>query len=159
TSHISATATYIAPEIHWLKQPYLAPPLGVEDKKTPQKLRDVAGKVILMDFWATWCNPCVQAVPQVEAIYQKYKDKGLQVWGLAMEVDGGKNIDRFMADHAMSYVVGMPDNFTRAYAYKCESIPKIVLIDKKGMVRFEAVGYAPAGHEGLEAAIEALLAE
>lgn len=152
-------ASLTKPKVHWLDQPYKGPEVGVVLKDKTYTFKDVKGKVLMIDFWATWCSPCVKSVPFVEEIYQRYKDKGLEVWGLAMEVDGGTNIERFVQSHGMHYKAGMPDNMTRAYGYKCESIPKIVLIDKKGMVRYEFVGFDPQGNEELAIAIDVLLAE
>ena len=149
----------VSTDVHWIAEPYDAPKLSILLKDKSLSLSEVKGKVVLLDFWATWCGPCVESVPQIEEMQQKYKSKGLEVWGVAMEVDGGTHIAEFAEQHSLSYKLGMPSDIKSAHDFKADEIPKVMLIDKKGKVRWEAVGFAPGGHDELGSAIDKLLKE
>lgn len=114
------------------------------------------GKVVAVDFWATWCIPCMQEQPEVIAAYNKYHDKGFEVIGISLE-RGAK--DKLLA---VTKAKGMPwpqyydgKEFSNeiSYPYGISGIPVLWLVNKKGMV----VNMAPAGH--LDEAVAKLLAE
>ena len=115
------------------------------------------GKVVAIDFWATWCIPCMQEQPEVVAAYNKYHDKGFEVIGISLERENGK--DKLLA---VTKAKGMPwpqyydgKEYSNeiSYAYGISGIPVLWLVNKKGMV----VNMAPAGH--LDEAVAKLLAE
>ncbi len=118
-------------------------------------LKDFEGKVVVIDFWATWCGPCVGEIPHLLAAYQKYHTKGLEVIGISLDHDKDKLL-AFLQQNAMTwpqYFDGKGWNNAISKSYGINSIPRLWLIDKKGRLASKDV------RRTLEAAIEKALAE
>jgi thiol-disulfide isomerase/thioredoxin len=97
------------------------------------KLRD---KVVLIDFWATWCGPCVEEVPNVVAAWHKYMGQGFTIVGISLDQDKSA-LDRFTKDHGMDwpqYFDGLGWKNKIAVSYDINSIPTMWLLDKQGRV-------------------------
>lgn len=116
------------------------------------------GKVVILDFWATWCGPCKAASPTMQALHQKYASKGLVVIGANMgEEDGGKEAAKYPKKHKYTYT------FTKGnddYASKLgvQGIPCFVFIDKTGKVASVEVGFGgDASAKSFEAIVKKLL--
>ncbi len=106
------------------------------------------GKVVLLDFWATWCGPCMQSVPELVRIQEKYRDKGLVVLGVSMdtlsEADDGQ-IQKFMRTFGINYPV-MRDDGTVSSAYYGDSpaaIPTMHIINPEGKIIETISGFSP----------------
>lgn len=118
-------------------------------------LTQMKNKVVLIDFWATWCGPCVAEVPNVVKTYEKLHEKGFEIVGISFDADKDA-LEKFVADKKMTwpqYFDGKrwENKFGREYGIS--SIPSMWLLDKKGILRdMNARG-------GLEAKVEKLLAE
>jgi thiol-disulfide isomerase/thioredoxin/ribosomal 50S subunit-associated protein YjgA (DUF615 family) len=114
------------------------------------------GKVVLVDFWATWCGPCQAEVPNVVAAYKKYHDKGFEVVGISLDEDKDEML-KFTKEHGMTwpqYFDGKGWGNAISFKHGIQSIPAMWVLDKKGMIRStEARG------EALAPLIEKLLAE
>lgn len=120
---------------------------------------DADAKVIVLDFWATWCGPCVAALPELQAVYDWARVDGKSVAIYA--VNQGETVDevkQFWTDKGLSIPVLMDENFTAAQSYQVNGIPQTVVI-AHGKVRHVHVGYGPGMAGRLKAEIEALLAE
>jgi cytochrome c biogenesis protein CcmG/thiol:disulfide interchange protein DsbE len=113
-----------APELS-IKQWFNAP-----QDETLAKLR---GKVILLDFWGTWCGACVQRLPESEALWQKYKDRGLVVIGVH-SAEGDDAVGTFLQDKKYSFPIAVDKGDTAA-RYAIDSWPTYFLIDKAGKVQ------------------------
>lgn len=120
-------------------------------------LDSIRGKVTIVDFWATWCEPCKMSFPKYQALLGKY-DGDLAVVGIS-EDDEPDGIAEFAKDTGVEFVLAWDRDKRVAERYKPEAMPTGYVIDKEGLVRYVHAGY----HEGEEAAIErhvkALVAE
>jgi thiol-disulfide isomerase/thioredoxin len=123
------------------------------NKLSPEKLK---GKVVLLDFWATWCGPCRQEMPNVIKVYDKYKDKGFEIVGISLDrsrTDFDKYIDKYNMTWPQFYDGKFWQNEV-ATIYGVKSIPATYLIDKKGKIRYKSL----RGHQ-LETAVKKLIDE
>jgi thiol-disulfide isomerase/thioredoxin len=96
------------------------------------------GKVVMVDFWATWCPPCRDEVPNVASVYQKYHDKGFEIIGVSLDREGDKDkLISFTKDHNMpwrQYFDGKYWNNDLAVKYGVRSIPATFLLDGSGKI-------------------------
>lgn len=112
-------------------------PIGVAD--TAGKTIDLAeykGKVVLLDFWATWCGPCVAELPNVLTAYEKYHDRGFEIVGISLDQDRAA-LDKFLADRGMTWrqqFDGLGWKNEVAVAWGVQSIPATYLIDPDGKI-------------------------
>jgi peroxiredoxin len=100
------------------------------------KLSDYRGKVVLLNFWATWCGPCTLEIPWFEEFERDYKTKGLAVVGVSMDEDGWKAIKPYMEAHKMNYRVLLGDDSVSQLYGGVESLPTTFIIDRAGRVAF-----------------------
>jgi thiol-disulfide isomerase/thioredoxin len=123
----------------------------------PPSIASLRGRVVLLDFWATWCGPCRVIVPKLHALQARYGAQGLSVLGVSTE--DAEDVALFAQRMALSYPVGVDRRAETTRAYGVMSLPTLVIIDKRGVVRDVDVGYDPVETGRLDAAVRALLAE
>jgi peroxiredoxin len=102
------------------------------------KLSQFNGKVVLLNFWATWCHGCKTEIPWYVEFQSKYKDEGLTVVGVSMDEDW-KAVRPFLAEHNVKYVVGV-GNDALSKQYNVSSMPVSLLIDRQGRIAESHVG-------------------
>mgnify|MGYP005847179913 CR=1 FL=1 len=104
------------------------------------RLSDYKGKVVLLNFWATWCGPCKFEIPWFMEFEQKYKDRGFAVLGVAMDDEGWDIVKPYIERMKVNYrVMVATAGVDRAYG-EIESLPTTVLIDRDGHVAAQHVG-------------------
>jgi peroxiredoxin len=110
-----------------------------DSKGASVKLSDYKGRVVLLDFWATWCGGCKVEIPWYMEFQSKYKASGLSVIGVSMDEDGWKSVKPFLEKQPMNYsvVIGNPD---LAKLYGVDAMPMTLLIDRDGKVAASHVG-------------------
>ncbi len=118
-------------------------------------LADYRGKVVLLDFWATWCGPCGEEIPWFTQFQRKYKDRGFEVLGVSMDDDGWKAINPFVSLKKINYRVVLGDDKTGDLYGGLEALPTTFVIDRYG--RIAAVHVGLASRKDFQDAIETLL--
>lgn len=118
------------------------------------KLSDYTGKVVLLEFWATWCPPCRESVPGLEKLHKAYKDKGLVVLAVSVDNGGWDEVKSFIAQQGITYRVLKGTDEVSA-EYRVRSIPMTLLVNRTGKI---AKRYLGGGYdEDLEKDVKALL--
>src|SRR6201999_2246604 len=105
------------------------------------KPADMKGKVVIVDFYATWCGPCMAAIPHNNELLAKYKDKGLVLAGICTSDSGQEDMPKVVKEHDMQYPTARDPDQKTAKAYSVFYFPTYTLIDRKGVVR--VIGLAP----------------
>jgi peroxiredoxin len=120
-------------------------------------LSDYQGKVVLVDFWATWCRPCVMEIPHLIKLYEDYSSQGFVILGVGL--DKKAKLAEFARENGMSYVVLVDERGVTGKLYSVKGIPRTLIIDKKGRIAFDHTGFAPGMEVQMEQEIRTLLAE
>jgi peroxiredoxin len=113
---------------------------------------------VIVDFWATWCKPCIKAFPELQQIFDSYKGCGLSL--VAVSIDGPKSASRVGAlikSKGNTFEVVLDTSQEVARKFHVGSVPRTVLINTKGEVVYAVTGYRPENHKELEAAVKALI--
>ncbi|MCC6361414.1 MAG: TlpA family protein disulfide reductase [Phycisphaerales bacterium] len=117
-----------------------APDFALKDADGKEyKLADFKGKVVLLDFWATWCGPCVRAMPTIQKLHEAYKDKPVAIIGMNTWERG--NATEFVKKKGFTYLQLLKaDDLAKEYGIS--GIPTLVLIDGAGKILHTAVGFS-----------------
>ena len=117
-------------------------------------LASLKGKVVLVDFWATWCPPCVAAMPQLSKLHSRLASKGFSVVGISTDEGGVKKVKPFLAKRKLSYPIVLDTaNVWKAYGVK--GLPSMFLIGRDGQIVQQWAG--KVDHKEVERAVEAAL--
>jgi peroxiredoxin len=133
------------------KQPAASRKIGSE-KKAPgfslkdingleRKLSDFKGRVLIIDFWATWCPPCRQEIPHFIGLYDQYKSRGLEIIGIALDQNGEKTVKEFTAKNKINYTVLLGNEEVSDLYGGIAAIPTTFIVDKDGNIRKKYIGY------------------
>ena len=134
-----------------------APDFSLRDANgMPIRLADFKGRVVVLDFWATWCHGCIFEIPWFIEFQKKYKAGGLSVIGVSMDDDGWKVVKPFIAAKKMNYAVVIGDD-ALAKQYGLGPMPMTVLIDRNGRIADSHSGVVDKAK--WESEIRSLLAE
>jgi len=109
----------------------------------PVKLSDYKGKVVILDFWATWCGPCRMEIPGFVDLQKKYADQGLVVIGVSLDTHGTDAVRSFMKRQGVNYSVVMGNDKLGDDYGGIDGIPTTFIIDRKGNIVGKHVGYEP----------------
>jgi len=106
---------------------------------TKISLSQYKGKVVFLNFWATWCGPCRSEMPSMEAVYQSLKDKGLEI--LAVNLGDSKNeVSTFMNQNKLNFPAVLDEKNTTGSSYNVRAIPTTYIIDKRGLIVARIIG-------------------
>jgi peroxiredoxin len=118
-----------------------APEFALKDSSgATVKLSDYRGKVVLLNFWATWCGPCKVEIPWFMSFERQYKDKDFAVLGVAMDDDGWKSVKPYVDDKKINYRVVIGSEETSLMYGNVESLPTTFVIDRTGKIASMHIG-------------------
>lgn len=120
---------------------------------TPVDLASLKGRVVIVDFWATWCGPCEESIPLLQRWHKQLGPKGLTIVGISDEDPG--DVSAFLVDHKIDYTIALDPSRSAWRAYLIQAVPTTIVIDKQGIVRFIEVGLGDGSE--VEAVISHLL--
>jgi len=122
---------------------------------TNLSLNELKGKVIILDFWATWCPPCRKMIPDLQKLYTRYKDQGLEVVGISLDEGSPESVKSFVENVKIDYHIVLGNReVSKAYG-QINAIPTTFIIDKEGMIRDKHIGFQ--SEQDMEAVIKPLL--
>ena len=104
------------------------------------RLADYRGKVVFLNFWATWCPPCREEMPAMERVYQRYRDKGFVVLALSVDSEGGPVVIPFVKQYKLSFPIGLDPKMEVADRYGVRGLPTSFLASRTGALVAVALG-------------------
>ncbi|MFD1874863.1 TlpA family protein disulfide reductase [Hymenobacter bucti] len=111
------------------------------------------GQVVVLDFWATWCSPCIAAMPKVQALQSRYKKQGVTVLGILVDASNNATRAQGILDRQRVNYINLLDNNKVKKLYQVSFFPRYVVIDKKGMVTFDGAADASQLEQAIQAAL------
>jgi thiol-disulfide isomerase/thioredoxin len=133
-----------------------APQFDLQGLEGAVKLAKLQGKVVYVDFWASWCGPCRQSFPWMNEMQAKYGARGLQVVGVNVDANSA-DARQFLAATPARFVIGFDPQGATPRSYGIKGMPSSVLIGPDGKVLLEHSGFRDADRAELEARIQAAL--
>lgn len=133
-----------------MRQPTQAPEATMATLSgAPLAMKDLRGKAVLVNFWATWCTPCQWEMPLMETLYQAYRDRGFVV--LAISIDRGdvERVRAFVRDKKLTYPVALDPRHEVARLFGITGLPATLLVGPDGYIK--GVTYGPKEWDGKEA--------
>lgn len=122
------------------------------------KLDDMLGRVVLLDFWGTWCPPCVVAVPSLVELNRKYARKGMVTLGISSDAGSDRDVvSRFIVSHSMAWPEYIDEDHRLERAYQVRVFPTCVVISPDGIIRDRIEGWGVDSRDQLDQAIERAL--
>lgn len=132
--------------------------IPLDSAQPTMEARQLRGKVVYVDFWASWCVPCRASFPWLEEMHQKYRDQGLVILGINKDqtpADAGK----FLARHPASFPLMRDPGDTLVKGFAVKGMPSAYLVDRKGEIRHVHVGFRQDTTAEIERLLQELLKE
>ena len=121
-------------------------------------LSDLQGEVVMINFWATWCGPCRQEMPHLEALYQRYGALGFTLLGVNVEEDPS-GAEAWLEETPVSFPVLFDSSNSVTSLYDVVAMPSTVLVDRQGNIRYLHHGYKPGYESDYQDQIRELIRE
>jgi thiol-disulfide isomerase/thioredoxin len=125
----------------------------------PLSLASQKGNVVMINFWATWCVPCRQEMPHLQALYEKYQGLGFELLAVNVEKDNADGARKWLGETPVTFPVLVDPNNEVTKLYKVQTMPTTVLIGRDGTMRFIHHGYKPGYENDYQTQVRALLRE
>ncbi|MFQ5927177.1 MAG: TlpA family protein disulfide reductase [Terriglobia bacterium] len=119
------------------------------------RLRDFQGKVLVINFWATWCLPCKLEIPFFNDVYNEYRAQGVEFIGISVDAGGWKDIEEFQKEVPIAYPVVLADEKTVEAFGGLSGLPVTIFVDRQGRIVYKNIGITDIDH--LRANIQRLL--
>lgn len=125
----------------------------------PVSLSDYRGHALLVNLWATWCHPCREETPYLQAVYERYRDEGLRVLGVSVDRSADRDlVIEFVEEFGVEYDIALDPGAVSRDLFRARGLPTSVVFNRDGTVAFSWVGPVPEGDVtfvgGVEAALE-----
>lgn len=154
-----AAVLFIASTAHALAPGETPPAIDMQDQAGKQvDLNELKGKVVLIDFWASWCGPCREEMPVLEEFHKKYADQGLVIVGVNID-NNPKKMNNFLKGNPASFRIVHDRKLNVAAKYEPATMPSSYFIGRDGKIRYVHEGFRKKDAEELETRIQSLLAE
>ena len=137
-----------------------APNFSLQSRDGQQvSLASLKGKVVMVNFWATWCVPCRQEMPHLEALYEKYNSLGFELLAVNVEKNNAEGARKWLEETPVTFPVLFDPNNEVTKLYKVQTMPSTVLVARDGTMRFIHHGYKPGYESEYQTQVRALLRE
>jgi len=135
-----------------------APEIGRNDLSgRPVRMEALRNKVVIVDFWASWCVPCREEMPVLNRLYERYRNQGLVIVGVSVDRERS-NVTDFLRRNAVSFPIVHDPERQVADRYRPSTMPSSYIIDRRGIVRHVQAGFRAGDAQVIEQRIQALLA-
>jgi thiol-disulfide isomerase/thioredoxin len=160
TSVLATLALILAPEAFAGEQGELAPvcELTTFDGSDAVDLRQFRGKVLYVDFWASWCSPCAKAFPFLNAMDKEFRDRGLHILGVNLD-DDIESAKDFLVRRPASFALASDATRQCPKDFGVTAMPSSYLVDREGRIRYVLAGFRDGETGRIREMIEELLAE
>jgi peroxiredoxin len=137
-----------------------APGFTLESRDGGQvSLASLKGKVVMVNFWATWCVPCRQEMPHLQALYERYNSLGFELVAVNVEKNKAEEVRKWLEETPVTFPVLFDPNNQVTKLYKVQTMPSTVLVARDGTMRFIHHGYKPGYENDYQTQVRALLRE
>lgn len=113
---------------------------------------------VLLDFWATWCKPCIKAMPKIQSIYEEYGEKGLSVVGVNEDGPRGQSkVKPFLRARKLTFKIGLDSDGSLMRRMRVDALPTTILIDRSGEIVYRQAGFDKGSEAALVKAVQDVL--